>query len=156
MTDFSHILDWKLKVGSHQFPGRAGGTCINEAAVVAAGFPYQPIRQVEEMPDCFSRPICRLAMQLNDHASDAERQRLLAFVCRLACADTPDVELERARLIAAHGARSFDDGLALLARALEIGRQADPLGVEEARDRLDAVRPISLAAKVKRWLAPAA
>ena len=35
---------------------------------------------VEDMPECFSRPICKLAMQLNDHASEAERQRLLPFV----------------------------------------------------------------------------
>jgi hypothetical protein len=27
-------------------------------------------------------------MQLNDHASEAERQRLLPFVTRLACADS--------------------------------------------------------------------
>jgi hypothetical protein len=40
------------------------------------------------MPECFSRPICRLAMQLNDTATDAQRQRLLPFATRLACADT--------------------------------------------------------------------
>ena len=54
MGDFDHILSWKLKEGSHPFPGKDGGTCINEAAIVAAGFPYQPVRQVEDMPDCFS------------------------------------------------------------------------------------------------------
>jgi len=70
MDDFDHILNWKLKAGSHPFPGKDGGTCINEAAVVAAGFEYRPVRRVEEMPKCFSRPICRLAMQLNDMASD--------------------------------------------------------------------------------------
>lgn len=48
------------------------------------------------MPDCFSRPICALAMQLNDEAAgDQERQLLLPFVARLACADTPEVERER-------------------------------------------------------------
>src|SRR5215208_4651499 len=77
-------------------PRQEGGTCINEAAIVAAGFAYQPVSGVEDMPDCFSRPICKLAMQLNDHASDAERQRLLPFVTRLACADTPAVEAQRA------------------------------------------------------------
>ena len=89
MDQFDHILNWKLKQGSHTFPGKDGGTCINEAAIVAAGFPYQPVRSVEDMPACFSRPICRLAMQLNDEASDEERQHLLPFVSRLACADTP-------------------------------------------------------------------
>jgi hypothetical protein len=40
MELFDNILNWKLKQGSHTFPGKDGGTCINEAAVVAAGFPY--------------------------------------------------------------------------------------------------------------------
>jgi hypothetical protein len=38
-------------------------------------------------------------MMLNDQATDAERQRLLPFVTRLACADTPEVEKERADYI---------------------------------------------------------
>src|SRR5215207_5781073 len=92
MDGFDHILNWKLRHGSHRFPGRDGGTCINEAALVAAGFEYRPIRRVEDMPECFSRPICRLAMQLNDIASNARRQRLLPFVALLACADTPEIE----------------------------------------------------------------
>src|SRR4051795_7019036 len=62
MDQFDHILNWKLQPGSHPFPGPDGGTCINEAAVVAAGFPYQPVRCIEEMPACFSRPICRWAL----------------------------------------------------------------------------------------------
>jgi hypothetical protein len=76
MEGFDHILNWKLKAGSHPFPGKDGGTCINEAALVAAGFPYRPVRSVLDMPSCFSRPICGLAMMLNDEASDADRQRL--------------------------------------------------------------------------------
>jgi len=35
MDQFDHILNWKLQPGSHKFPGPNGGTCINEAAVVA-------------------------------------------------------------------------------------------------------------------------
>ncbi len=50
MDGFDHILNWKLKQGSHTFPGKDGGTCINEAAVVAVGFEYRPIRSVEDMP----------------------------------------------------------------------------------------------------------
>jgi hypothetical protein len=99
MDAFDHILNWKLKEGSHLFLGRDGGTCINEAAIVAAGFEYRPVRGVEEMPECFSRPICKLAMQLNDMAPDDERQRLLPFVTRLACADTREVEAKRASFI---------------------------------------------------------
>jgi hypothetical protein len=164
MDSFDHILNWKLQLGSHPFPGKDGGTCINEAAIVAAGFDYQPVRRVEDMPYCFSRPICKLAMQLNDYASDAERQRLLLFVTRLACADTPAIELERAAYIRSKGvtAYSFEYGLKVLEGALAIGRQADTLGVEEARTRLETVqsRASSAAsvsdspifAKVKSWL----
>jgi hypothetical protein len=39
-------------------------------------------------------------MQLNDTANDAERQQLLPFVTKLACADTAQVEQERAAYIA--------------------------------------------------------
>ena len=53
MDAFSHILHWKLTHGSHPFPGKDGGTCINEAAIVAAGFKYQAVRRVEDMPECF-------------------------------------------------------------------------------------------------------
>src|SRR5918998_4334673 len=95
MEAFNTILNWKLKYGSHPFPGPDGGTCINEAAIVAAGFPYQSVRLVELMPSCFSRPICRLAMLLNDEADDEQRQQLLPFVSRLACADTARIERER-------------------------------------------------------------
>ncbi len=77
MDNFDHILNWKLKQGSHTFPGQDGGTCINEAAIVATGFPYRPVRSVQDMPTCFSRPICALAMQLNDDASDAECRSFL-------------------------------------------------------------------------------
>jgi hypothetical protein len=136
--DFDHILNWKLKKGSHPFPGKAGGTCINEAAIVAAGFKYQPVHSVEHMPECFSRPICSLAMKLNDSAGDAERQQLLPFVTRLACADTPDVEARRTAYIASRsrGCRSFQDQLQVLAGALRIGRQADDVEPTEAAERL--------------------
>ncbi len=45
MDSFDHLLNWTLQKGSHQFPGPDGGTCINEAAVVAAGFPYRRVGQ---------------------------------------------------------------------------------------------------------------
>jgi hypothetical protein len=143
MDGFDHILNWKLQLGSHPFPGKEGGTCINEAAIVAAGFAYQPVRRAEDMPECFSRPICKLAMQLNDHASEAERQRLLPFVTRLACADTPAVEAQRAAYISSKRvtAYSFEGGLKVLEGALAIGRQADTLGINEVRTRLEKVQP---------------
>jgi hypothetical protein len=169
MGDFDHILNWKLLRGSHSFPGPDGGTCINEAAVVACGFPYRPVVSVHRLPACFSRPICQLAMRLNDEATDAQRQRLMPFVTRLACADKSEVERERARYIDARigstqlflGNLDFETGLWVLAGALAIGRQADPLGMEEAASRLDAARggakpqkkrSSSLPAKMKGWL----
>ena len=69
MDGFDHILNWTLKKGSHQFPGPDGGTCINEAALVAMGFEYRPINFAWQMPRCFSRPICRLAMLVNGNCS---------------------------------------------------------------------------------------
>ena len=142
MDGFDHILNWKLKAGSHRFPGKDGGTCINEAALVAAGFEYRHIARAEDMPECFSRPICRFAMWLNDEASDDERQRLLPFVTRLACADTLEVERERAAYIARHtkGRMTFQEGLEVLAGALAIGRQADALALEDVTSGMDAVR----------------
>ncbi len=171
MEGFDHLLNWKLKAGSHPFPGKDGGTCINEAALVAAGFDYKPIRAAEEMPECFSRPICRFAMLLNDHASDEDRQRLLPFVTRLACADTPEVEKARATYINRAMSRSctrfpFDRGLSVLESALAIGRQAHLFPFEEVKSRMEAVQaratnPTSipdtpLFAKIKDWFsAPA-
>jgi hypothetical protein len=169
MSDFDHILNWKLLAGSHPFPGPTGGTCINEAAVVACGFPYQRIGSVKSMPNCFSRPICQLAMQLNDSATEAQRQRLMPFVTRLACADSPAIERERIRYISSRlllepfsaYPLNFDQALGVLEGALAIGRQADPLGLDEAADRLDAVRGSAvpqkrcarlLSAKMKGWL----
>ena len=142
MDGFDHILNWTLKVGSHPFPGPDGGTCINEAAIVAAGFAYQPVKSVEDMPDCFSRPICQLAMWLNDEATDKERQQLLPFVTRLACADSPEIERARATYIAWHTARrlTFQEELAVLEGALAIGRQADTLGLDTVKTRMEAVQ----------------
>jgi hypothetical protein len=166
MDSFDHILNWRLKQGSHTFPGQDGGTCINEAAIVAAGFPYQPVRTVEDMPACFSRPICRLAMQLNDEADDEERQQLLPFVTRLACADTAEVERRRAAYIHLYMTYrlSFRERFEVLEGALAIGRQAETPAPEAVRTRLKTVQqstttPTSVPdsavfAKIKSWFAP--
>ena len=165
MESFDTILNWKLKRGSHPFPGPDGGTCINEAAIVAAGFPYQAVMSVESMPDCFSRPICRLAIRLNDWATDKQRQQLLPFVVRLACADTAEVESEREAYIKPRlkYGLPFQELLDVLEGALAIGRQADMLGPEEVTTRLEAVQqsatvpttaaPSSKLAKLKAWFA---
>src|ERR687884_457502 len=148
MEGFDHILNWTLKKGSHPFPGPDGGTCINEAALVAMGFEYRPIAIVQQMPSCFSRPICQLAMRLNDSAGDGERQRLLPYVTRLACADTSEIERKREAYIQSemrYGSLSVERGIRILEGALAIGRQAEPLVPEVARARLEAV-------KAEAWL----
>jgi len=142
MERFDHILNWKLLPGSHQFPGKDGGTCINEAAIVAAGFEYQPIYNVKAMPSCFSRRICLLAMSLNDEARDADRQRLLPFVTRLACADSDEVEQQRQTYISSRVTRfmSMAQGIDILEGALAIGRKADPLALPAVEARTSAVK----------------
>src|SRR5829696_116787 len=114
----------------------------HEAALIAAGFEYQPVRRVEDMPDCFSRPICRLAMQLNDTASDAQRQRLLPFVTRLACAETTEIECKRASYIGLQtaGPYTFEKGLSILEHALVIGRKAEAVPPDAVKTRLLAVQ----------------
>ncbi|WP_375464988.1 hypothetical protein [uncultured Methylobacterium sp.] len=100
-TGFDHILNWRLLAGSHPFPGPDGGTCINEAALVAAGLPYRAIRASADCPPCFSRPLSAYALGLNDAMPDRERHRLMAFVLRLSgSADTSMVEAERTRFLA--------------------------------------------------------
>ena len=146
MDTFDHLLNWKLKRGSHRFPGEDGGTCINEAALVAAGFEHTSVHAASDMPACFSRPICQLAMFLNDNSTDDQRQRLLPYVTRLACADTPEVEELRATYIREcicnydYYGVTFDQGLEVLEGALAIGRQADPLGPDDVRARLHDAR----------------
>jgi hypothetical protein len=100
-ADFQRMLEWKLLRGSHEFPGPDGGTCINEAAIVAAGYPYRAIYRVKDLPASFSRPVAMLALCLNDTLDDELRQELLVpFVTRLAgSADTPALEARRAELM---------------------------------------------------------
>lgn len=101
MYDFRPMLNWQLKSGSHDFPGPDGGTCINEAAIVAAGFPYHPIGHVAEMPPCFSQILSQFALILNDDMPSGQRQRLIPYVTRLAgTADTHEVERKRASYLA--------------------------------------------------------
>src|SRR5919201_6149951 len=100
--DFGRMLNWKILRGSHEFPGPDGGTCVNEAAIVAAGYPYTPVRRIDDCPLSFSRPLALYAMCLNEIVlDDALRQELLLpFVTRLAgSADTPAVDMQRVALI---------------------------------------------------------
>ena len=98
--NLDYIFNWKLLKGSHEFPGPDGGTCINEAAIIAAGFEYKKVQSANDCPPCFSRPLSAYLININDRMPDNERQKLMRFVMRLSgSADTPDTEKQRAELI---------------------------------------------------------
>jgi hypothetical protein len=75
-------------------------------------------------------------MQLNDEAFK-ERQHLLPFVTRLACADTPKVEREREAYIAARMRWQLPlrEGSRILDGALAIGRHTGVGAPEELEHR---------------------
>lgn len=99
MTNIIALTDlckWNLKAGSHEWPGPRGGTCINEAAIVAAGFEYKSVATASDCPPCFSPVISAYLIQLNDHLDDVERQQLIRFVTRLSGSrDTDAIEKKR-------------------------------------------------------------
>lgn len=98
--DFEKILNWELQTGSHPFPGPKGGTCILEAAIVAAGFPYQRIGGDGSIPISFSRVISAFLLGLNDAAPNTERQQLKRFLLKFhGSADSPEVERHRDNII---------------------------------------------------------
>src|SRR6266576_6839419 len=111
------------------FPGPDGGTCINEAAIVAAGLSYRAIGSAEDCPPCFSRPIAGYALQLNDYMPDNARQELLMpYVVRLAgTADTPEVEARRVAHIVLQTVKRI---LPIFLRVNELEREA--LACEQA------------------------
>ncbi len=150
MFDWSDITGWTLKAGSHDFPGPQGGTCINEAAIVAAGFKYKAVGSARDCPPCFSRPIAAYAIQLNDRMYDKTRNELLMpFVTRLAgTADTPEVERDRVHHMAIRGVNLI---LPIVLRAA--GREAEALKCERVTT-LDEARTV--AAEVRNTLPAAA
>src|SRR5580658_7435960 len=99
--DFQQLANFSLARGSHKQPNKGGNICVNEAAVIAAGFQYREIRDVSCLPDCFSRPVSEYAIYLNDFMMHRLRNELLApFVTRLpGTSDAPWIEEQRARLI---------------------------------------------------------
>jgi hypothetical protein len=143
------MLDWKLLYGSHDFPGPDGGTCINEAAIVAAGFEYRKIDRVQDCPPCFSRPIAALALRMNDRMPKGLRQELLLpFVTRLAgTADTPEVEELRTKLIAVRLCRE------ILAPLLRQANRTDLAEILERAELGDGrINRARLAELRQRWL----
>jgi hypothetical protein len=84
----------------------------------------------------------------------------------LACADTPEIEAQRAAYIhcytQSHYLLPFEVGLEVLEGALAIGRQADAFPAEEVKVRMNTVQAQAttvtsvpdtpLFAKIKKWL----
>src|SRR5438270_5004619 len=84
--DFQQLANFHLARGSHKQPNKGGNICVNEAAVIAAGFQYREIRDVSCLPDCFSRPVSEYAIYLNDFMMHRVRNELLVpFITRLGC-----------------------------------------------------------------------
>ena len=114
MDSFDHILIPEATTRSLRIHFPAGdGTCTTqEQPLSRLGSNTSRVCRVEDMPHPSRAPSASSPTQLNDHASDAERQRLLPFVTRLACADTPAVEAERAAYISSKRvtAYSFEYG----------------------------------------------
>jgi hypothetical protein len=121
--NWNSILNWRLLVGSHKFPGPDGGTCINEAAIVAAGFEYREIKSADDCPVCFSRVIAGYALRLNDVMDNDLRQELLTpYVVRLAgTADMREIEVKRAIHIAVQTVRRI---LPISLRAIGLEKEA--------------------------------
>lgn len=88
MQDLQKILNWQLLRGSHRFPGPDGGTCINEAAIVAAGFEYKSVRSAKDVPECFCPFLSQLLIRVNDNCSHEDRQKLIPLVLALAGSKT--------------------------------------------------------------------
>ena len=157
-ADFQNILTWRLLAGSHPFPGPDGGTCINEAALVAAGLPYRAIRSSADCPPCFSRPIAAYALGLNDAMPDHERPRLMAFVLRLSgSGDRPEIEAARTGRLALESVRQILAPLCALAGMAEHAQAcagAPDLPVAVAAARAAAWRGGALAQEAaggRRW-----
>lgn len=141
--DWNKILNWRLLSGSHKFPGPDGGTCINEAAIVAAGFEYNAVSSADDCPPCFSRVLSSYAISLNDSLPDGRRQELLMpFVTRLAgTADTPEIEWRRLDFIMLGIIRT---GLPIVLRGWRDALAAECERVENYDQAIKAANKIAL------------
>jgi len=127
-------LDWHLKHGSHEFPGPDGGTCINEAALVVAGFAYREVTSLLDLPESFCPVISQYALSLNDAMPEGPvLDRLRPFAARLSgssdgrsVADTRGtfLALEAARTFAPLALETVDPAAAARLRATETPEQA--------------------------------
>src|SRR5262249_47163542 len=134
--DFGSILNWKILRGSHEFPGPDGGTCVNEAAIVAAGYPYTPVRRIDDCPASFSRPLALYAMCLNECVWCVDRRHhpLRPFVPRPAAPPDPlETDMERVALILPRPvAKTLPEAFEWAGRAREARRCRSVTTIQEA------------------------
>jgi hypothetical protein len=118
--------------------------CVNEAAIVAAGFKYRPVHTADDCPKSFSRVIAKYAICLNEAMSDNLRQELLLpFVTRLAgSADTKRVEAQRREYIT----------IQTVNRILPIGCRGSLLSRREVTQQCEAARTLDEARSAMRHL----
>lgn len=65
-------------------PGLHGGTCVNEAVLVAAGFAYREVTRILDLPWSFCRVFSQYALTLNDALPEGDPlDRLRPFTARL-------------------------------------------------------------------------
>ena len=157
--DFQQLANFRLARGSHKQPNKGGNICVNEAAVIAAGFQYREIKDVSCLPDCFSRPVSEYAIYLNDFKMHRVRNELLGpFVTRLpGTSDAPWIEAERARLIVVETVRrivaaEYDEvwgkpTLAAKCRPVQLFEQVSP-----ALAKAQAVLPLECAKQALKGL----
>jgi hypothetical protein len=157
--DFQQLANFRLARGSHKQPNKDGNICVNEAAVIAAGFQYREIKNVSHLPDCFSRPVSEYAIYLNDFMMHRVRNELLMpFVTRLpGTSDAPWIEEERARFIVVETARRIvaaecdevwrKPKLAAKCRAVQFFEQVSP-----AMAKAQAVLPLECAKQALKGL----
>lgn len=131
-----------LDAGSHNNPRY--GVCVNEAAIVVAGLKYKAVE--DEFPRCFSQPLAKILLELNDFITDNERQALVPFTVRLAGSrDVKRVEQKRLkhiwfRLIGLEKAKNYRQAELILKKQLG---SRNPSEVEELRV-LEVIRQGSL------------
>lgn len=155
MFDFSKLVKFNLAKGSHKQPNENGDICINEAAIIAAGFEYKAIGSYKDCPPCFSPVIAQYAINLNDRMPDNLRNELLKpFVIQLAgTADARTVELARVEFIVLETVRKINayichkwmmrENFALRCEAVKSIKEIRPLMKEiKAADAAAAERKI--------------
>lgn len=104
-----------LKKGSHSNPRH--GACVMEYVSILAGEPFSAV------PKCTLRGLAEIAIEINDHLWDEERQQLLPLIPRLINTqiedeETRDAVSNRLKLVRAVNKKKFTP--ALLEEALDI------------------------------------